>query len=72
MVVYGVCTLVPAALPRPLPAVLRTWARTYAAEDLQTSLDAVENAVRVQSAPGWDGGPGYVHVTAVYPRASLC
>ncbi len=52
MEVYGVFTLVPAALPRPLPAMLRTWARTFADEDLLTSLAALEDAVRGQPACG--------------------
>ncbi len=52
MQVYGVCTLVPAALPRPLPATLRTWARTYAGEDLLASLAALGKAIRRQPACG--------------------
>jgi len=39
-------------LPRPLPAMLRTWAGACAAEDLLTSLAALEDAVRIQSAFG--------------------
>jgi DNA gyrase subunit A len=48
--VYGVYTAVPVALPRPLPTLLRSWARAYAAEDLLTSLAALEDAIRIQSA----------------------
>jgi hypothetical protein len=50
--VYGVYTTVPVALPRPLPTLLRSWARAYAAEDLLTSLATLEDAIRTQSARG--------------------
>jgi DNA gyrase subunit A len=50
--VYGVYTTVPVALPRPLPTLLRSWARAYAAEDLLTSLAALEDAIRTQPARG--------------------
>ncbi len=52
MDVYGVYTTVPAALPRPLPTMLRRWAKAHAAEDLLTSLTALENAIGTQSARG--------------------
>jgi len=50
MDVYGVSTTVPVALPRPLATMLRRWARAHAREDLLTSLTALENAIRTQSA----------------------
>lgn len=50
MDVYGVSTTVRVDLPRPLPAMLRNWVQAHAAEDLQTSLAALENAVRSQAA----------------------
>ena len=34
MKVYGVYTTVRVDLPRPLPAMLRNWVKTHAAEDL--------------------------------------
>jgi hypothetical protein len=43
--VYGVYTTVPVALPGPLAAVLRRWAEAYQAEDLLTSLTALDNAI---------------------------
>ena len=46
--VYGVYTTVRVDLPRSLPAMLRTWVKTYSAEDLLTSLATLENAVRSQ------------------------
>jgi hypothetical protein len=45
MDVYGVYTKVHVALPRPLPVMLRSWVKAYAAEDLLGSLAALENAV---------------------------
>jgi hypothetical protein len=48
MGIYGVTTTVPAALPGPLPALVRRWARRYPGEDLLASLTALENAVRSQ------------------------
>jgi hypothetical protein len=50
MDIYGVYTTVSAALPRPLATILRSWAETHRTEDLQTSLTALENAIRIQSA----------------------
>lgn len=50
--VYGVYTTVPAALARPLTTLLRSWARAYAAEDLLTSLAALEDAIGIQPARG--------------------
>jgi hypothetical protein len=50
MKVYGVYTTVRVDLPRPLPAMLRNWVKSYAAEDLLGSLAALENAVRDQPA----------------------
>lgn len=52
MDVDGVCTEVHAALPRPLATMIRGWAKAYRSEDLLTSLTALENAIRIQSAPG--------------------
>jgi DNA gyrase/topoisomerase IV subunit A len=43
--IYGVHTTVRAKLPCPLPAMIRTWAATYAAEDLAASLIALEMAL---------------------------
>jgi DNA gyrase/topoisomerase IV, subunit A len=48
MDVYGVYTTVRVDLPRPLPAMLRSWVKTHADEDLLTSLAALEEAVRNQ------------------------
>jgi len=48
--IYGVYTTITAALPRPLPALLRSWARAYPAEELLTSLAALEDAIRIQPA----------------------
>ena len=48
MKVYGVYTTVRVDLPRPLPAMLRNWVKTHAAEDLLGRLAALENAVRDQ------------------------
>jgi hypothetical protein len=48
--VYGVHTTVPVALPRPLPAILRSWARAWPAEDLLASLAALQDAIRAQPA----------------------
>jgi DNA gyrase/topoisomerase IV subunit A len=45
MGVYGVYTIVRAKLPRQLPAMIRAWAATYAAEDLGASLTALEMAL---------------------------
>jgi DNA gyrase subunit A len=50
--VYGVYTTVNVALPQPLPTLLGSWARAYAAEDLLTSLAALEDAIRIQPACG--------------------
>ena len=47
--VYGVYTTVRVDLPRSLPAMLRNWVEAHAADDLLTSLAALENAVRSQS-----------------------
>ncbi len=46
--VYGITTTVSAALPLPLPAMLRIWVRQYAGEDLPASLTALETAIRDQ------------------------
>ncbi len=46
--VYGVYTKVPVALPRPLPAMIRTWAKAHAGEDLLASLATLENAIRAR------------------------
>jgi DNA gyrase subunit A len=46
MNVYGVYTTVRVDLPRSLPAMLRSWVRAHAAEDLLGSLTALEHAVR--------------------------
>src|SRR5258708_36265601 len=43
--VYGVTIYVSVGLPRPLPAMIRSWTRTYQHEDLQASLTALENAL---------------------------
>jgi hypothetical protein len=48
--VPGVYTTVPAALPRPLPVMIRNWAKAHAAEDLLTSLAALEDTIRTQRA----------------------
>jgi hypothetical protein len=48
MNVYGVHTTVRVDLPRSLPALLRSWVRAHADEDLLTSLAALETAVRNQ------------------------
>lgn len=43
--VHGVSMYVTARLPRPLPAMIRTWIRAYQDEDLPGSLTALENAL---------------------------
>ena len=43
--VHGVIIYVSVGLPRPLPAMIRTWTRTYQHEDVQASLTALENAL---------------------------
>jgi DNA gyrase subunit A len=48
--IYGVYATIPVALPRPLPALLRSWARAHPAEELLTSLAALEDAIRIQPA----------------------
>ena len=45
MNVYGVYTTVRVDLPRSLPVMLRSWVKAHAAEDLLTSLAALETAV---------------------------
>jgi hypothetical protein len=43
--VHGVTIYVSVGLPRPLPAMIRTWIRTHQHEDLHASLTALENAL---------------------------
>ena len=43
--VHGVTIYVSVGLPRPLPAMIRTWTRTHQHEDLHASLTALENAL---------------------------
>ena len=43
--VYGVTIYVSVVLPRPLPAMIRTWTRAHQHEDLHASLTALENAL---------------------------
>src|SRR5262249_21133725 len=43
--VYGVTIWVSVGLPKSLPKVIRTWARTHQHEDLQASLTALESAL---------------------------
>jgi hypothetical protein len=43
--VYGVTIYVSVGLPRPLPAMIRTWTRAHKNEDLEASLTALENAL---------------------------
>lgn len=43
--VYGVSLYITARLPRPLPAMIRTWTRACQHEDLTGSLTALENAL---------------------------
>lgn len=50
MDIYGVYTTIPVALPRPLPTILRSWAKAHAAEDLLASLTALENAIGARPA----------------------
>lgn len=45
----GVRTMMPVALPQPLPALIKHWVRANAHEDLLASLAALEQAVRVQA-----------------------
>ena len=44
--VHGVTIYISVGLPRPLPAMIRTWVRTHQHEDLHASLTALENAQR--------------------------
>ncbi len=43
--VHGVTIYISVGLPRPLPAMIRTWTRTRQHEDLHASLTALENAL---------------------------
>ena len=43
--VHGVSIYITARLPRPLPAMIRTWIRANQHEDLPGSLTALENAL---------------------------
>jgi hypothetical protein len=43
--VHGVTIYVSVGLPKPLPAMIRTWTRTHQHEDLQASLAALETAL---------------------------
>jgi hypothetical protein len=43
--VHGVSIYVSVGLPRPLPAMIRSWVRTYQHEDLHASLTVLENAL---------------------------
>jgi hypothetical protein len=43
--VYGVSIYITTRLPRPLPAMIRTWIRANQDEDLPASLAALENAL---------------------------
>lgn len=49
--VYGVYTMMYVALPRSLPATIRQWVEANQAEDLATSLTALESAVISQPSP---------------------
>jgi len=60
MNVYGVCTTVRVDLPRPLPAMLRSWVKAHAAEDLLTSLAALETAVRNEPDRSWAARAGAI------------
>jgi hypothetical protein len=43
--VHGVTIYLSVGLPRPLPAMIRTWIRIYQHEDLHASLTALDNAL---------------------------
>jgi hypothetical protein len=43
--VYGVSIYITTRLPRPVPAMIRTWIRAFPQEDLAGSLTALENAL---------------------------
>jgi len=43
--VHGVAIYVSAGLPRPLPAMIRTWTRTHQHKDIDASPTALENAL---------------------------
>jgi DNA gyrase subunit A len=43
--IYGVAITVPAALPKPLPRMIRDWTHIHKDEDLLASLDALEHAL---------------------------
>jgi hypothetical protein len=47
--VYGVCDVVPVALPRPLATMIRGWVRAYRDEDIEASLAALEQAIAADS-----------------------
>jgi hypothetical protein len=47
--VYGVCDVVPVALPRPLATMIRGWVRAYRDEDIEASLAALERAIAADS-----------------------
>jgi hypothetical protein len=48
MKVHGVSIYITTRLPRPLPAMIRTWIRAYQDEDLPGSLTALERALEQQ------------------------
>jgi len=49
--VYGVYTIMYAALPRPLPDTIRRWVKANRAEDLPASLMALESAILREPTP---------------------
>ena len=49
--VYGVQTRVRVRLPKPLPRMIRNWARTFRHEDLLGSLAILEEAIAGQAVP---------------------
>ncbi|MGH3407478.1 MAG: hypothetical protein ACRDRJ_34010 [Streptosporangiaceae bacterium] len=45
MQIEGVTTTIPAALPKPMGAMIRGWIRLGQDEDLPGSMTALENAI---------------------------
>jgi len=55
--VYGVSIYITTRLPRPLPAMIRTWIRAHQHEDLAGSLTALETALASRRQPRLTPGP---------------
>lgn len=61
--VHGVTTYVSVGLPRPLPAMIRTWIRTYQHEDLHASI--------IELRPEWQFCPGMPGQVTTAPSCAI-